>query len=76
MVLEIFFAAGCFWGVEKNFESIEGVVDGFPAILVVTMITQHTKLFSKIEGYKAKVFCQFLKILDCLMRKKQKIKTL
>ena len=27
MVLEIFFAAGCFWGGEKNFESIDGVVD-------------------------------------------------
>ena len=27
VILEIFFAAGCFWGFEKNFASIDGVID-------------------------------------------------
>ena len=27
MIVEIVFAAGCFWGVEKHFESIDGVIE-------------------------------------------------
>ncbi len=27
MIVEIVFAAGCFWGIEKHFENIDGVID-------------------------------------------------
>jgi len=37
----IVFGAGCFWGVEKYFEQVEGVIDA----KVETIQTQHIKQF-------------------------------
>ena len=59
MILEIFFAAGCFWGVEKNFENIEGVVDVISGYSGGIMRILPIKMFSITEEFKAKVFFLF-----------------
>ena len=55
MILEIFFAAGCFWGVEKNFENIDGVVDVVSGYSGGNYEIQLIKMFSIIDEFKAKV---------------------
>ena len=56
MILEIFFAAGCFWGVEKNFESIEGVIDVVSGYSGGSYEDPTYEDVLKIEGFKVKVF--------------------
>ena len=59
MILEIFFAAGCFWGVEKNFESMDGVINVVYGYSGGSYENPTYEDVLKIEDYKVKDFCQF-----------------
>ena len=56
MVLEIFFAAGCFWGVEKNFENIDGVIDVVSGYSGGNYETLAMRTFSTIAFLKRGLF--------------------
>ena len=75
MILEIFFAAGCFWGVEKNFESIDGVVDVVSGYSGGSYEDPTYEDVLKNRRIQSESFLSVLKILDFLMRKKIKIRT-
>ena len=62
MILEIFFAAGCFWGVEKNFENIDGVVDVISGYSGGSYQNPTYEDVLRIEGCKVKDFYLFLRI--------------
>ena len=63
MILDIVFAAGCFWGVEKHFENIDGVIDAVSGYAGGNYENPNYDQVLSYRNMQSKDFYEFLKTL-------------